>query len=73
MAASTKITIWGMKMAGCPRIAAAVLRTVFLIASAITAPVTPAAGSRGPCPTRELLRARRRASRLCITVRPGSR
>jgi hypothetical protein len=73
MAADRMITICGMKTAGFARTAAAVLRTVLRIPSAIIALATPAMGSRGPWPTRALLRSRRRASRRCITVSPGKR
>jgi hypothetical protein len=73
MAAVTMIRIGGTKMAGCPRMAAAPFRTVVRILCTITAPATPAAGSRGPCPMRPLLRARRKAACRCSAVSPGTR
>ena len=72
-AAVTMIKIGGTKMAGCTRMAAAPFRQVVRILSTTTAPATPAADSRGPCPMRPLLRARRSAACRCCAVSPGSR
>lgn len=63
----------GMIRPGCTRIAAAPFLTVVRTRSAAMAQANWTAGSRGPCPMRELLRARYRAARRCAMVSPGSR